>query len=84
MLRWRYPSFTIHKIGVSGPNNVTVIPCKAKASVSMRVVPDQDINDIVESFEEFVRKVFSELKTENKINVSFFFLLIKLYFIFNI
>ncbi|CAG8475440.1 4994_t:CDS:10 [Funneliformis caledonium] len=70
MSKWRYPSLTIHKIDVSGPDNVTVIPCKAKANVSMRIVPDQDINEIVKSFEDFIKKVFDELKTENKINVS--------------
>ncbi|CAI2170153.1 187_t:CDS:10 [Funneliformis geosporum] len=70
MSKWRYPSFTIHKIDVSGPDNVTVIPCKAKANVSMRIVPDQDINEIVKSFEDFIKKVFDELKTENKISVS--------------
>jgi acetylornithine deacetylase/succinyl-diaminopimelate desuccinylase-like protein len=70
MSKWRYPSFTIHKIDVSGPDNVTIIPCKAKASVSMRIVPDQDIDDIVKSFNEFVKEIFSELRTKNNIHVS--------------
>ncbi|RIA83883.1 hypothetical protein C1645_785306 [Glomus cerebriforme] len=70
MSKWRFPSFTIHKIDVSGPNNVTIIPRKAEASVSMRIVPDQDIDEIVKSFKEFVEEIFSELRTKNNINIE--------------
>ncbi|CAB4380193.1 unnamed protein product [Rhizophagus irregularis] len=70
MSKWRYPSFTIHKIDVSGPNNVTIIPRKAEASVSMRIVPDQDIDDIVKSFKEFVKEIFSELRTKNNLRIE--------------
>ncbi|KAG0310145.1 hypothetical protein BGZ99_000638, partial [Dissophora globulifera] len=70
MARWRNPSLTIHQVDVSGPKNRTVIPRSAKASVSMRVVPDQDVNDITKSFEEHVRKVFGQLDTENKIEID--------------
>lgn len=76
MSKWRYPSFTIHKIDVSGPNNVTIIPRKAEASVSMRIVPDQDIDDIVKSFKEFVKEIFSELRTKNNLRVSIIILFI--------
>ena len=69
MARWRNPSLTIHQVDVSGPKNRTVIPRSAKASVSMRIVPDQEVTDITKSFEEHVRKVFSQLDTENEIEV---------------
>ncbi|KAI8362312.1 hypothetical protein B0O80DRAFT_409457 [Mortierella sp. GBAus27b] len=70
MARWRNPSLTIHQVDVSGPKNRTVIPRSAKASVSMRIVPDQEVADITRSFEEHVRKVFSELDTENQIEID--------------
>ncbi|GJJ72237.1 di- and tripeptidase [Entomortierella parvispora] len=70
MARWRNPSLTIHQVDVSGPKNRTVIPRSAKASVSMRIVPDQEVTEITKSFEEHVRKVFSQLDTENDIEID--------------
>ncbi|KAG0256504.1 hypothetical protein BG011_004473 [Mortierella polycephala] len=70
MARWRNPSLTIHQVDVSGPKNRTVIPRSAKASVSMRIVPDQKVADITKSFEEHVRKVFGQLDTENEIEID--------------
>ncbi|KAF9192737.1 hypothetical protein BGZ49_003381, partial [Haplosporangium sp. Z 27] len=70
MARWRNPSLTIHQVDVSGPKNRTVIPRSAKASVSMRIVPDQKVADITKSFEEHVRKVFNQLDTENEIEID--------------
>ncbi|KAI7828629.1 hypothetical protein BC939DRAFT_526712 [Gamsiella multidivaricata] len=70
MARWRNPSLTIHQVDVSGPKNRTVIPRSAKASVSMRVVPDQEVAEIIKSFEEHVRTVFGQLDTENDIEVD--------------
>ncbi|CAG8444891.1 387_t:CDS:10 [Diversispora eburnea] len=70
MARWRYPSLTVHKIDVSGPKNSTVIPCKAKANVSMRIVPDQDLNVIVEYFQSYVKSIFETLKTDNDLSIT--------------
>ncbi|RIB28464.1 WD40-repeat-containing domain protein [Gigaspora rosea] len=70
MSRWRHPSLTIHKIDVSGPNNVTVIPRFAKATVSMRIVPDQDLEEIASNFMQYVELVFNELKTDNAITIT--------------
>ncbi|CAG8771396.1 14600_t:CDS:2, partial [Acaulospora colombiana] len=70
MARWRYPSLTIHKIDVSGPNNTTTIPRKAEALVSMRIVPDQELDEIVRNFKHHVRSSFAELKTDNYINIT--------------
>ncbi|KAG0229936.1 hypothetical protein BGW41_002833 [Actinomortierella wolfii] len=49
MARWRHPSLTVHQVDVSGPKNRTVLPRMAKASVSMRIVPDQDATEITRS-----------------------------------
>lgn len=74
MARWRYPTLTVHKIDVSH-NNPTIIPRRAQAAVSMRIVPDQDIGDICTRFSEYVQEVFGRLKTDNRIEVRaiFFF-----------
>ncbi|KAF8887175.1 hypothetical protein BD779DRAFT_1611627 [Infundibulicybe gibba] len=47
--RWREPSLTLHTIEMSGPQNATVIPHKVKSQVSLRLVPDQDLDTILHS-----------------------------------
>ncbi|CAO3678442.1 unnamed protein product [Rhizopus stolonifer] len=69
MRRWRYPTLTVHKIDVS-INNPTIIPRNAKASVSMRVVPDQSISEICSEFTEYIYKLFGECNSDNKISVT--------------
>jgi di- and tripeptidase len=69
MARWRYPTMTVHKIDVS-MNNPTIIPRCAKAAVSMRVVPDQDISEICKLFEDYVHNAFATTGSENDIKVS--------------
>ncbi|CAO3673109.1 unnamed protein product, partial [Umbelopsis vinacea] len=69
MARWRYPTFTVHKIDVS-LNNPTIIPRQATAAVSMRIVPDQDIHDICDQFKLFVEKTAQSLGTDNKVTVE--------------
>ncbi|KAI7849155.1 WD40-repeat-containing domain protein [Circinella umbellata] len=69
MARWRFPTLSVHKIDVSISNR-TIIPRCAKACVSMRIVPDQSIDDIALKFEDYVRQVFAEMNSENEINVE--------------
>ncbi|KAF9158078.1 hypothetical protein DFQ26_008012 [Actinomortierella ambigua] len=70
MARWRHPSLTVHQVDVSGPKNRTVLPRMAKASVSMRIVPDQDSTEITRSFEAYIQKVFGSLQSENEIDIA--------------
>jgi acetylornithine deacetylase/succinyl-diaminopimelate desuccinylase-like protein len=67
--RWRWPSLSIHKIDVSGPSHSTVIPSSVKATVSIRIVPDQSLDVIAQSLEDHVRTAFAELKSSNSISV---------------
>ncbi|KAI8069989.1 WD40-repeat-containing domain protein [Gongronella butleri] len=69
MARWRYPTMTVHKIDVS-MNNPTIIPRCAKAAVSMRIVPDQEIAEICTQFESFVREAFAATGSDNKISID--------------
>ncbi|WEJ94422.1 hypothetical protein PSN45_001906 [Yamadazyma tenuis] len=68
--QWTKPSFTIHKIEVSGPNNDTIIPKTATASVSMRIVPNQEVNQIKDSLINFLTDNFTKLNSTNKIDIS--------------
>ncbi|KAG7815855.1 hypothetical protein KL928_005194 [Ogataea angusta] len=69
MAKWRLPSLTIHNVSVSGPNNSTVIPQTASASLSIRIVPDQDLQQIKSSLISYLEEKFALLHTENHLTV---------------
>ena len=52
------PTLEIHGIrgGFTGDGSKTVIPARASAKVSMRLVPDQDPHEIAALFEQYVRQ----------------------------
>jgi len=56
---WARPTLEVHGMpgGFTGAGAKTVIPAKASAKVSMRLVPDQDPDDILRKFEQFVRSL---------------------------
>lgn len=62
MNRWRFPSLTIHKIKVSGPGNSTLIPQTAIATISVRIVPDQDLAVIKQSLNDYLYAEFAKLQ----------------------
>jgi acetylornithine deacetylase/succinyl-diaminopimelate desuccinylase-like protein len=55
---WARPTFEVHGIagGFTGAGAKTVIPAKATAKVSIRLVPKQDPEKVVAAFREFVEK----------------------------
>jgi acetylornithine deacetylase/succinyl-diaminopimelate desuccinylase-like protein len=55
---WARPTFEVHGIagGFTGVGSKTVIPAKATAKVSIRLVPRQDPEKIVASFRQFAKK----------------------------
>lgn len=55
---WARPTFEIHGIagGFTGAGAKTVIPAKATAKVSFRLVPNQNPEKITSAFREFVEK----------------------------
>jgi acetylornithine deacetylase/succinyl-diaminopimelate desuccinylase-like protein len=55
---WARPTFEVHGIagGFTGMGSKTVIPAKATAKVSIRLVPRQDPEKIVASFRQFAKK----------------------------
>jgi di- and tripeptidase len=69
MARWRLPSLTIHKIVTTGSTHGSVIPHKARAVLSMRIVPDQNLEQLVSIFKETVNEKFAEFKSVNKLTV---------------
>ncbi len=55
--KWARPTLDVNGLssGYAGEGAKTVIPAKAVGKVSMRLVPDQDPEDIAGKFEEFVK-----------------------------
>jgi acetylornithine deacetylase/succinyl-diaminopimelate desuccinylase-like protein len=56
---WARPTFEINGLlsGFTGEGAKTVLPAVAMAKVSMRLVPDQDPDTIIQLFEDYVRKI---------------------------
>lgn len=59
--KWARPTCEVNGIygGYAGEGSKTIIPSWAGAKVTMRLVPDQDPEDIIPKFEAFIRKVAS-------------------------
>ncbi|KAI0271199.1 Zn-dependent exopeptidase [Russula aff. rugulosa BPL654] len=68
--RWREPSLTIHSVRGSGPHNPTVIPGSVAAQVSLRIVPDQVLDDVCVELVQHLRASFDTLNSTNKIKVT--------------
>ncbi len=60
--RWARPTLDVNGIwgGYQGEGAKTIIPARAGAKVSMRLVPDQDPDKITKLFEKYVRSVTPE------------------------
>jgi acetylornithine deacetylase/succinyl-diaminopimelate desuccinylase-like protein len=56
---WGRPTFEVNGLlsGFTGEGSKTVIPAKAMAKVSMRLVPDQDPDKIADQFEAYLKKI---------------------------
>lgn len=71
MHRWRYPSLSIHGIegAFSEPGQKTVIPRKVIGKFSIRIVPDQEPEQIEKYVVDYVEKKFKEWESPNKMSV---------------
>ncbi|CAD6909532.1 unnamed protein product [Tilletia controversa] len=67
--RWCRPSLSIHRLGVSGSGNSTVIPSKVEAAVSLRIVPDMDAESVGRAFEAHVLGQFATFRSSNRARV---------------
>ncbi|CEP13700.1 hypothetical protein [Parasitella parasitica] len=69
MSKWRFPTLTVHKMEVS-VNHPTVISNSVTATISMRIVPNQEISDICNNLKLYVYQIFDQLKSDNGIQVD--------------
>ncbi len=56
---WARPTVEVHGMpgGFGAAGAKTVIPARAAAKVSMRLVPDQDPDDILKKYEKYIKKL---------------------------
>lgn len=70
MARWRDASLTLHGFRTSGSEKSTIIPSHASASLSLRVVPNQDVEEIGKSLQEYLQHLFAKLGSKNYLDVT--------------
>ncbi len=72
MNMWRNPCLSIHGIegAFSASGAKTVVPGKVIGKVSMRLVPNQDPEEITDLFIQFTEKEFEKLDSPNKLSIS--------------
>jgi di- and tripeptidase len=70
MYRWREPSLTIHTVEVPGNKSSTTISHTAKASLSIRIVPNQKTNEVAAAFTTYAQEQFARLDSQNELTVE--------------
>lgn len=72
MALWRMPSFTLHRVTNSGTGHSTVIPNSVEASLSFRLVPNQDLDGIEALLRRGIEHNFASLQSSNRIEMHVF------------
>lgn len=70
MAKWRLPSLTIHRVDVSGPSNSSIIPRSVSAGISLRIVPDQEIEDIKRGLVDYLKECYRVSGGGNNLTVT--------------
>jgi di- and tripeptidase len=68
MARWREPNLTIHRYNVSGPDG-SLISSHATANVSVRLVPGQEVEEVIEALKGFLRDEYAKFASDNSLTV---------------
>ena len=50
--------------------DATVIPGSVKAQISLRIVPDQDLQTIIGSLTDFLTNTYAEFRSPNRLQVT--------------
>lgn len=69
MARWREPNLTVHRYKVSGPDG-SLVSSHASATLSLRLVPNQEVDDVIISLTSFLEDNFSKLDTHNRLSIT--------------
>ncbi|TGO44084.1 hypothetical protein BCON_0612g00010 [Botryotinia convoluta] len=69
MARWREPNLTVHRYKVSGPDG-SLVSSHASAAISLRLVPNQEVDDVIKSLTKFLQSAFAKLDTHNNLTIT--------------
>lgn len=69
MARWREPNLTVHRYKVSGPEG-SLVSSHASAAISLRLVPNQEVEDVIASLTAYLRENFRQLDTHNRLSIT--------------
>jgi di- and tripeptidase len=70
MRRWREASLTVHRFQASGPDNSTIIPRLAQASLSLRLVPNQESTEVAKQLVSYLHSQFAKFGSKNTLHVT--------------
>lgn len=70
MQRWREPNLTVHSITVPETKTAVTISSRAKATLSIRIVPSQRADEVASNLKKYVEQKFDLLDSRNSIKVS--------------
>ncbi|KAJ5773341.1 Peptidase M20 [Penicillium paradoxum] len=70
MHRWREPALTVHSVEVPGTKSATTIARRAKASLSIRIVPDQQADEVAADLTAYAQEQFALLDSQNDLTVE--------------
>jgi di- and tripeptidase len=70
MYRWREPALTVHSVEVPGSKSATTIARRAKASLSIRIVPDQQADEVAADLTAYAQEQFALLDSQNDLTVE--------------
>ena len=68
MARWREPNLTIHRYNVSGPDG-SLISSHATANVSVRLVPGQEVEEVIDALRAYLRDEYEAFGSQNALTV---------------
>ncbi|KAK4654987.1 hypothetical protein QC762_405830 [Podospora pseudocomata] len=68
MARWREPNLTIHRYNVSGPDG-SLISSHATANVSIRLVPGQEVDEVIKNLKSFLREEYEQFESDNTLTI---------------
>lgn len=69
LARWREPNLTIHRYKVSGPEG-SLVSSHASASISLRLVPGQEVDEVIETLSTFLQEEFAQLESSNQLSIK--------------
>ncbi|KAI2765277.1 hypothetical protein DTO012A8_9505 [Penicillium roqueforti] len=68
--RWREPALTVHSVEVPGSKSATTIARRAKATLSIRIVPDQHADEVAADLTAYAQEQFALLDSQNDLTVE--------------